>query len=86
MLPAIQLRITPAQRLYLQLLADRNQCSISEALRRLIDLALDTEDDVTLEVEGAGRTTIALRTVLEAAHHDEVELDPEWVRLYGDGQ
>ncbi len=46
----VQLRLTNAQYSYAYLLADRWQCPVGEAIRRLIDQALDADPT---EVEGS---------------------------------
>jgi hypothetical protein len=82
MLPAVQVRVTPIQRTYLLLLAERQHCSISEAIRRLIDAQLDAEPVAEL----AGGSGLGLRRLLEMADHDNVEPDPAWLQAYGEGE
>lgn len=94
LLPAMQMRVTALQRTYVLLLAERQNCSVSEAVRRLIDAALDSEPPIELgdvpEGEGAALIpasgTMQLRQLLEMADHENVEPDPAWLAAYGDGQ
>jgi hypothetical protein len=80
----MQLRVSMLQRTYLLLLAERQHCSVSEAVRRLIDTALDNEPPF-LDEDGK-QTTMPVRKLLELADHDRVEPDPAWLQAYGNGQ
>jgi hypothetical protein len=87
LLPAMQLRVSPLQRTYLLLLAERQNCSVSEAVRRLIDHALDAEPPVEGGFLGGERKKpLPVRTLLELADHDNVEPDPAWLSTYGEGE
>jgi hypothetical protein len=88
LLPATQVRVTPTQRTYLLLLAERWHCSMSEAIRRLIDQALDTEPPVRSSDESPLQfeEPMPMRALLELADHENVEPDPEWVWHYGEGE
>jgi len=80
LLPAMQLRVSMLQRTYLLLLAERQACSVSEAVRRLIDAAIDNEPAFEItDSEG----TMPVRKLLELADHDNVEPDPAWLQAHG---
>jgi hypothetical protein len=82
LLPAMQLRVSMQQRTYLLLLAERQACSVSEAVRRLIDAALDNEPAYEIQDSTA---TMPVRRLLELADHDNVEPDPAWLQAYANG-
>jgi hypothetical protein len=83
LLPAMQLRVSMQQRTYLLMLAERQNCSVSEAVRRLIDTAIDNEPPYELE---DSTNTMKVRRLLEIVDHKNVEPDPAWLRAYRSGE
>jgi hypothetical protein len=71
----IRLRLNQVQSAYVALCADRWDCTAVEALRRLIDDALDAEPTVPFSnVQISGSSDIPLRKVLATLRPTE-----EWV-------
>jgi hypothetical protein len=71
----IEFFLGETQRRFLLLIAEINECSLAEALRMVIDEAIDTTH---IEHPNAS----SLRWLLE--HTDRFEPDPAWVARFGD--
>lgn len=87
LLPAVQVRVSQLQRTYLLLLAERQHCSVSEAIRRVIDASIDREPSPDVEgLSDADGRPLPLRRLLEMVDHDRTEPDPAWLAAYGEGE